>query len=779
MNCKRCGRSNPSNARRCMYCNTPFFGEYSNVNMPQNKRNISSNNRKKTSKKTDTPILMSIIALVLVLTTLAGVYAYQNFAPRKGGFRSGGSGGGGFMASTSVGNNNNGAFKLEASKHELEVGTSNNTIYFYATPKGTPTKVELTDDEGNIVIEMKDDGVYADSGDDIANDGVYTAKVAVDVTQEQVLYYSAILNSNKGTKSNVEKINVMAKLTQTELAAIRKVNTSLKTMRESDTYKQSSLEDKRKTALDLINQLGQEGLVKIKSIYEDKENNTITFHYSSGILGMERLEDFSPAYGGNGIMNNAKVDKEIELFAKNNQSTQTQITADIGDALILYAWGDKNSDKWKGHYEFCKGFQTKWNDLGLDTTFDENVTINDLKNIKDKSFVYIAGHGTYSKFKYEYDKKYWWIIKTDSKKTEVTAPAVFFLEDSTESKDSEYSLDLKSGRIVIANGEYGIVPAFFDEYYDSDDLENSIFFWGSCQLMGKKGSVKEDWTTTLNSKSIKAFIGFHNSNYIAYHYNLLEEIVPALIEGKTINEALTLGTNAHGTDDVKWYNSTHEDTFWENLKQWFTGDEHPHKDAAYPLLRGDKNATLINNDLINGNFEANPSVIKGWKKTGDVRLLTKLGEVMPNEGSQMTILTTGIGSGQSTYLNSTEGSSLYQAVKLGNKLKLSFDYNIISEEPTEYVGSQYDDKFYAEILNAKGEVIKTVASETVNNSTWNPVNQINFDGGDDTVFQTGWKSVECDLSEFKGQIITIRFVVFDVGDSKFDTAAVVDNVVLK
>lgn len=776
MRCKRCGRENPSNVKRCMYCNTPFYGSYSHVNMPQNRKQ-HHHHKKNQNKKTDTAILASIVALALVFTTLVGVYAFQNFAPRKKGFSSGG--GGGAIVSSSVGSNNNGAFLLEASKHELEVGTSDNVVYFYAKPKGTVTTVELTDDEGNIIVEMKDDGLYSESGDDLTNDGVYTAKVSVDVTQEHVLYYSAIVNSNQSSKSNVEKINVLAKLTQTELIAIRKVNNSLKAMRNSDSYKQSSIEDKSKMALEQLKQLAQEGLIRATTIYEDKENNTITYYYSSGVIGIERLEEFTPVYGGNSDKKDVEqFNNEIEFFA-NNQSTQAQVNADLGDALILYAWGEPSSEKWKALYKCCEYFQQKWDGLGLDTTMNSNVTINDLKNIKDKSFVYIAAHGLYDKFKYEYDQKYWWIIKTDSKKTTVTAPVIFILENSTETKDSEYSLDLKTGKIVIHNGEYGIVPAFFDEYYDSDDLENSIFFLGSCQLMGKKGTVVEDWTTTLTSKSIKAFIGFHNSNYIAYHCNLLKEIVPALIEGKTINEALTIGTNAHGTDDVKWYNSTHDDTFWENLKQWFLDDEHPHADAAYPVLRGDKNATLINNELINGNFEANTAVIKGWKKTGDVRLLTKLGEVFPQEGSQMTILTTGIGSGQSTYLNSTEGSSLYQAVRLEKNFQLSFEYNIISEEPTEYVGSKFDDKFYAEILNSKGEVIKTLASETVNNSAWFPVSDINFEGGDDTVYQTGWKKIECDLSEFKGQIVTLRFVVFDVGDSLYDTAAVVDNVILK
>ncbi len=98
MRCKRCGRENPNNVQRCMYCNTPFYGAYSNVNMPQKKQIRNSNNRRKINKKSDTPILVSIVALILVLTTLVGVYAYQNFAPRKGGFGSGSGGGGGFVS---------------------------------------------------------------------------------------------------------------------------------------------------------------------------------------------------------------------------------------------------------------------------------------------------------------------------------------------------------------------------------------------------------------------------------------------------------------------------------------------------------------------------------------------------------------------------------------------------------------------------------------------------------------------------------------------------------
>lgn len=94
MKCNRCGRENPANAKRCMYCNTPFYGKYSNINMPQNKKAHSTNGKKDNNRKTDTAIIAAIVALAIIFTALVGTYAYQNYTPRKKGFSSGGGGGG-------------------------------------------------------------------------------------------------------------------------------------------------------------------------------------------------------------------------------------------------------------------------------------------------------------------------------------------------------------------------------------------------------------------------------------------------------------------------------------------------------------------------------------------------------------------------------------------------------------------------------------------------------------------------------------------------------------
>ena len=62
--------------------------------------------------------------------------------------------------------------------------------------------------------------------------------------------------------------------------------------------------------------------------------------------------------------------------------------------------------------------------------------------------------------------------------------------------------------------------------------------------------------------------------------------------------------------------------------------------------------------------------------------------------SYMAMITTGIESGESLYYSSNNGSSLAQSFRIPEDVTtLSFDVNMISEEPMEWIGSRYDDAF--------------------------------------------------------------------------------------
>ena len=64
----------------------------------------------------------------------------------------------------------------------------------------------------------------------------------------------------------------------------------------------------------------------------------------------------------------------------------------------------------------------------------------------------------------------------------------------------------------------------------------------------------------------------------------------------------------------------------------------------------------------------------------------------------MAFLSTGIGSKEESYISGTQGSSMSQIVKVGSYSTLSFNYDVVSEEPEEWVGSIYNDKFEIQIL---------------------------------------------------------------------------------
>jgi hypothetical protein len=87
---------------------------------------------------------------------------------------------------------------------------------------------------------------------------------------------------------------------------------------------------------------------------------------------------------------------------------------------------------------------------------------------------------------------------------------------------------------------------------------------------------------------------------------------------------------------------------------------------------------------------------------------------------------------------------------------LSFDYNVVSEEPMEWVGTQYDDKFEVTLTTSSGTT--PIVSESINTSFWTPVSGIDFYGGDDTTYMIGLKHIAYDVSELAGKgPVTLRF----------------------
>ena len=97
----------------------------------------------------------------------------------------------------------------------------------------------------------------------------------------------------------------------------------------------------------------------------------------------------------------------------------------------------------------------------------------------------------------------------------------------------------------------------------------------------------------------------------------------------------------------------------------------------------------------------------------------------------------------------------------------------------EFFDSRYDDTFEVQILDMDNNILSSTILASVNKADWKLVDGIDFAGGDDTVYHTGWCNGTIDISAYHNKAIKIRFLVYDVGDSAYDSAALIDNIVCK
>lgn len=104
--------------------------------------------------------------------------------------------------------------KLTVERDELYVSPGETkTVHFYAETLYDTEEILLLDAvTGSIIATMVDDGKYSISGDDLANDNVYTCKVDIDISKERVFeFYAVIIDNHKFVaESNIVKIDIHA-----------------------------------------------------------------------------------------------------------------------------------------------------------------------------------------------------------------------------------------------------------------------------------------------------------------------------------------------------------------------------------------------------------------------------------------------------------------------------------------------------------------------------------------------------------------------------------------
>lgn len=323
------------------------------------------------------------------------------------------------------------------------------------------------------------------------------------------IFGGVVLFSHKSADAAFEK----------EFKQIDDVNIELEEIRTSKDYLEMSVDKKAGIMLDALEEQAKAGNIIEDSIELDEENYLISYYYSNGMLGIENfgaLEGYT--FGNTEPTPDFSFDKDLP----------TGNAGDEAEMLILNALSKKEDDG----YEMCLELAKDLNEYGIGVILDNKVTIDDLTNLKGYKFVFFEMHGTFVSRK-NLEASY---IATNEKYSEAT--------------NKQYQKLINGHQIATSNGCYCVSSQFFEDRYKKKDFSGSIFYFGSCQLMGKGSKKTEVWTEVLDELSVSAFVGFHNSVNQYYGVNFGRKFLGCLIGGCTAKDAYDQAVKKMGKHDT-------------------------------------------------------------------------------------------------------------------------------------------------------------------------------------------------------------------------------------
>lgn len=347
-----------------------------------------------------------------------------------------------------------------------------------------------------------------------------------------------------------EQAAVQQSLSATDVREMQQADAAVTALTGGSDYAQMTEDERTDAALQQLDALIAQGLVKQGSVYIDAENGMISFTYSCGALGGILLTD--PEEENNAALPELD-ESQLQELAENKR---------VGTAAIYYAFDNTiNSSR----YPYYAYMQTYWDSVGLQTDLDTTVTVSDLRRMGRYDLCILSTHGAY------YTYEYGWLFKKTA-----TEPLILLTERSDFWSDLRYGFDLLAHRVVKVNGMYAVNGDFFRSAYRG----NGIVLSETCEFYGKNGHVDTSMADGLLAGGAKAVMGYVNNVYSVYSRSMLWAAVNRMIEGETLEQAVDYAKSIYGTDDIIWYNEQ--------------GGRRFHAAASYAMLSGDRSAALPN-----------------------------------------------------------------------------------------------------------------------------------------------------------------------------------------
>ncbi|MBR2784042.1 MAG: S-layer homology domain-containing protein [Firmicutes bacterium] len=649
-------------------------------------------------------------------------------------------------------------FILSASEKEIPVDSNTIVVFNVQSTLTLSDGFKLYCDGIDTGITLYDDGNYELHTDDIPNDGCYSGAYAIDVDSESDIFFTAKANVGYETiETNAVSIFVYAGLTEEQCEAIDAFEDGAAAIIANVT---DANPNESKEALILAIKSEMDIYLKdavdagtITDLAYDANNYSYSWTYSETGFGSTLFIYDKFSSFDNSDIPEIKANGEGEGYESNitenkalNDSLTSSVSYSQGNVIILNYYERDHS--WSKSYD---KLGDKLRSAGFNVASVYSMECSDFKHLqKYNSMVIVDSHGN----------------TIDAKRT--GTPMICTAEKQTSEKNSNlYYTDIKKGRIErveLSDGSkvYWISPELFTFYYGDNPLKSPIVYLGCCRNYPAP-EKNNQMVNALNNSGAAAVCGYSASVSVAYDNEMVSTIVEDLLAGYNVEEAI---------DSAKKQNGVRDPYYYDDGDDW--------KRRAELNYYGYGNAKIYHK-LNNGNFDdtlgiALSDAVWGWDEYGDARSIFKLSGIKPKSSPKMSIISSGFGS-----LNGETTSCLYQTFLVpADASELEFSYDVVSEEPMEYVGTQYNDVFQVDILNTNGDILETIAYESVNTSKWYAINGIDFPGGDQTTYHTRWIDVSSDtIKKYREKLVVIRFTVQDAGDAIFDTAALIDNVAIK
>lgn len=615
----------------------------------------------------------------------------------------------------------------------------------------------------NKIKDMKDDGQVSSSGDEITNDGVFTAKYQVACTSEGLVGFRVGLIVKSGITSYTAYsppvfVECVSHVNQSDCNNALQTQITAKTL--FTTKAKEVGEDAARAAV--VEYLKNNTNVKEAGI----DTYGVWALYKSGLLGVLNLSP-SGLRGGNSVD-----EEEIE-------TTESALAGveEIGskNAVLMSPYNVEFGENDETYYlgTILKAKSCPTYDLSGPYTGTQ-ATLKRMRQGTKAGIFAVASHGdTFFKgLSLDAKKGFGWSHK-GSQEVIFSGEPVSCSSMLTGTKTcsspegcpsgmecvitsaqgnslsgvcvDRTQADLRRGRIAIGTDTYAVLPSFFEKY-GAREMPESLVYIGAC-----RSAFNGTLASAFLGSGAKAYVGF--TNYVTNKF--------AGKKGNEFFKALVEEEKLSGTAfpiDV----------------------EDPNNKGSKIMLIGSHSLNVSNSYIINEGFERGD--LTGWIADGDGRVITKLGATKPVAGKFMAIISSGLG-------YTTQTGSIEQTFCIPKDFYgFRFYWKFYSEEFHEWCGSQFQDTFTARFINALGQELQIVNVAIDDLCDPNDCSQccqsgkcvglipsdVQFDQGD-THMVPKWQKAKIDVSQFAGKgPVTLSFFCTDKGDSIYDTVILID-----